>query len=68
MAQIVFAGFLPFTAISIELHYVFAAVWGQSVYTLFGILLVAVSLLVLVASFLVVAFTYFQLAAEDHKW
>lgn len=31
IAQMFVAGFLPFSAISIELHYIFAAVWGHKV-------------------------------------
>ena len=66
--QMLLAGFLPFSAISIELHYIFAAVWGHHVYTLFGILLLAFCLLSIVTSFVVVAMTYFQLTAEDYRW
>ena len=67
-AQFFMAGFLPFSAISIELHYIFASVWGHKVYTLYGILGLAFGLLTIVTSFIVIALTYFQLAAEDHKW
>ncbi len=66
--QMALAGFLPFSAISIELHYIFASVWGHKVYTLYGILAIAFGLLVLVTAFIVIALTYFQLAAEDHRW
>lgn len=31
-------GFLPFSAISVELYYIFATVWGREQYTLYGIL------------------------------
>jgi transmembrane 9 superfamily protein 1 len=37
-------------------------------YTLFGILALAAALLVLVTAFVVIALTYFQLAAEDWRW
>jgi len=67
-AQLFMAGFLPFSAISIELHYIFASVWGHKVYTLYGILFLAFGLLTVVTSFIVIALTYFQLAAEDHRW
>ena len=62
------AGFLPFSAIYIELHYIFASMWGHQIYTLFGILLLAFVLLVIVTSFITVALLYFQLAREDHRW
>lgn len=61
------AGFLPFSAIYIELHYIFAAIWGHKIYTLFGILFIAFCLLVFVTSFITVALLYFQLAKEDHR-
>lgn len=67
-AQVLLAGFLPFSAISIELHYIFASVWGHKVYTLFGILFLAFVLCTVVTSFIVIALTYFQLAVEDHRW
>jgi len=66
--HVVVSGFLPFSAIYIELHYIFASIWGHQVYTLFGILLLAFLLLVIVTSFITVAMLYFQLAKEDHRW
>jgi hypothetical protein len=66
--QVLIAGFLPFSAIYIELHYIFASMWGHQIYTLFGILLLAFLLLCIVTSFITVALLYFQLAREDHRW
>jgi hypothetical protein len=66
--QILIAGFLPFSAIYIELHYIFASMWGHQIYTLFGILFLAFLLLVTVTSFITIALLYFQLAREDHRW
>jgi hypothetical protein len=66
--QILIAGFLPFSAIYIELHYIFASIWGHQIYTLFGILFLAFILLIIVTSFITVALLYFQLAREDHRW
>jgi len=43
-------------------------VWGHKAYTLFGILFLAFALLTVVTSFIVVALTYNQLAAEDWRW
>jgi len=67
-AQMFMAGFLPFSAIYIELHYIFASVWGHKIYTLFGILFIAFIMLFIVTSFITVALVYFQLAREDHRW
>eukprot|EP00164_Ancoracysta_twista_P006677 GFYU01009336.1.p1 GENE.GFYU01009336.1~~GFYU01009336.1.p1 ORF type:complete len:380 (+),score=104.43 GFYU01009336.1:3-1142(+) len=62
------SGFLPFSAIYIELHYIFASMWGHKLYTLYGILLLAFILLIVVTSFITIAMTYFQLTVEDHRW
>lgn len=67
-AQLLMAGFLPFSAIYIELHYIFAAIWGHKIYTLFGILYLAFIMLVIVTSFITIALLYFQLTREDHRW
>mmetsp|Transcript_14470 Transcript_14470/g.25928 ORF Transcript_14470/g.25928 Transcript_14470/m.25928 type:complete len:598 (+) Transcript_14470:86-1879(+) len=68
LLQFLIAGFMPFSSIYIELHFVFASIWGHKVYTLFGILLMALTLLLVVTSFTSVALTYYQLAVEDHHW
>jgi len=68
VCQVFMAGFLPFSAIYIELHYIFASVWGHKLYTLYGILFIAFLMLIIVTSFITVALTYFQLAIEDHRW
>ena len=44
------AGFLPFSAIYIELHYIFASLWGLKIYTLFGILFLAFIMLIIAMS------------------
>lgn len=66
--QLCLAGILPFSAIYIQVHYVFSAIWGHQVYTLFGILCLAFLLLIVVASFISIACVYFQLTAEDWRW
>lgn len=62
------AGFLPFTAIYVELHYIFTSMWGHQIYTMFGVLFCAFSLLVVVTSSITVSLLYFQLSREDHRW
>lgn len=66
--QMTVAGFLPFSAIYIELYYIFASVWGHKTYTVYSILLIVFVLLLVVTSFVNIALTYFTLAAEDHQW
>ncbi|XP_064972217.1 transmembrane 9 superfamily member 2 [Musa acuminata AAA Group] len=66
--QMMMAGFLPFSAIYIELYYIFASVWGHKIYTIYSILFIVFIILIIVTAFITVALTYFQLAAEDHEW
>jgi len=64
LVHILVGGFLPFSAVYIEMHYIFEAMWGHKIYTLFGILFLAICLVVLVTAFITIALTYFQLAVE----
>jgi len=66
--QMVMAGFLPFSAIYIELFYLYSSVWGHSTYQLFGILFLVAIILLIVTACITVALTYFQLSMEDHRW
>lgn len=68
LPQMAMAGFLPFSAIFIELYYIFASVWGHQIYTIYSILFIVFIILLIVTAFGNVALTYFQLAAEDHEW
>lgn len=68
VTQIFATGFLPFSAIYIELHYIFNSIWGPRIYSLYGILLLAWVMLLLVAGTVTVLFSYFHLNAEDHRW
>lgn len=66
--QMIMAGFLPFSAIYIELYYIFASIWSLKVYTIYSILFIVFCILIVVTAFITIALTYFQLAAEDHRW
>ncbi|GMY24765.1 transmembrane 9 superfamily member 2-like [Fagus crenata] len=68
LPQMAMAGFLPFSAIYIELYYIFASVWGHRIYTIYSILFIVFIILLIVTAFITMALTYFQLAAEDHEW
>ncbi|XP_042896527.1 transmembrane 9 superfamily member 1 isoform X2 [Parasteatoda tepidariorum] len=67
-AQCAIGGFLPFSAISVELYYIFATVWGREQYTLYGVLFIVFFILLSVTACISIALTYFQLSAEDYKW
>ena len=66
--QMMIAGFLPFSAIYIELYYIFASVWGHKIYTIYSILCIVFAILLIVTAFMTIAITYFQLAVEDYQW
>jgi len=66
--QLLAVGFLPFSSIYIELHYIFNSIWGSKIYTLYGMLLLAFLMLLCVAATVTVLFTYFHLNAEDYRW
>eukprot|EP00043_Microstomoeca_roanoka_P007486 m.71973 g.71973 ORF g.71973 m.71973 type:complete len:595 (-) comp13844_c0_seq1:43-1827(-) len=66
--QLAIGGFLPFSAISVELYYIFATVWGRELYTLYGILMLVFIILLSVAACFSIALTYFQLSGEDYRW
>lgn len=68
LAHMVIGGFLPFSAISVELYYIFTTLWGRDQYTLYGILAVVFMILLCVTACISVALTYFQLASEDYRW
>lgn len=66
--QLFIAGFLPFSAIYIELYYVFISIWGHQLFAPFGILYLVFCILLLVVACITISLTYFQLSAEDHRW
>lgn len=66
--QMIIAGFLPFSAIYIELFYIFNSVWARGSYQLFGILSLVFVILLIVTACITIAVTYFQLAMEDWRW
>ncbi len=68
LTHMVIGGFLPFSAISVELYYIFSTMWGRDTYTLYGILAVVFLILLSVTASISVALTYFQLASEDYRW
>lgn len=66
--QMFIGGLLPFSAILIQLHHLYASMWGYRIYTLPGILFVTFVILVILTAILSVGLTYIQLSVEDHRW
>ncbi|KAH7561235.1 hypothetical protein ACOSQ2_016349 [Xanthoceras sorbifolium] len=61
-------GLLSFSAIALELHHLYASLWGYKICTLPSILFVMFIILILLTAMLSVGLTYIQLSAEDHEW
>ncbi|KAF9593739.1 hypothetical protein IFM89_024877 [Coptis chinensis] len=66
--QIFLGGLLPFSAIFIELHYLYASMWGHKIFIVYSILFIVFIILILITVILSIGFTYFQLSVEDHEW
>jgi hypothetical protein len=66
--QMAIAGFLPFILIQTELYYIFASVWGYSIYTFYSFLFIIFITLLIVTALITATLTHLQLAAEDHRW
>ncbi|KAB1227197.1 putative phagocytic receptor 1b [Morella rubra] len=66
--QMFVAGLVSFSAIVLELHHLYASLWGYKIYTLPSILLITFIILLILTSMLSVSLTYIQLSAEDHEW
>ena len=62
------AGFLPFSAIFVELYYIVISLWGHQQYTPFGILYLSFVILLGVTACINVSLTYLQLSMENHEW
>lgn len=66
--QMFLAGFLPFSAVVLELHQLYSSLWGYKICTLSSILFVTFIILILLTAILSVGLTYMQLSMEDHEW
>ncbi|XP_052178171.1 transmembrane 9 superfamily member 5 [Diospyros lotus] len=66
--QMFLGGFLPFSAIVLELHNLYASMWGYKIFTHSRVLLVMFVILLILVAILSVGLTYIQLTLEDHEW
>lgn len=58
----------PIVTILLEIHFVMQALWAGQVYYVFGFLMLAVILWVLVTALVTVSHLYYVLCYEDHRW
>lgn len=68
MSHFLIGGLLPFSSIYVEMFYIFGSMWGNMYYTYYGLLTVALFLLILVTFLLTIGITYFTLTCENWKW
>ncbi|XP_045832320.1 transmembrane 9 superfamily member 5 [Trifolium pratense] len=66
--QMFIGGFVPFSAIVLQLHQVYASMWGYKIYTLPGILVATLITVVVIVALVNIGLTYIQLSVEDHEW
>lgn len=59
---------MPFSAVALEWHQLYATLWGFKIYTSPGIMLFAFIVLILLSASVGVILTYIQLSGEDHEW
>lgn len=66
--QMFIGGLLPFSAIVLELHHLYASLWGFKIYTLYGVLFIMFVVLIMLTTLISIGLTYIQLYLEDHDW
>ncbi|KDO36860.1 hypothetical protein CISIN_1g029473mg [Citrus sinensis] len=66
--QMFIVGLLSFSIIALELHHLYASLWGYKIFTLPGILFVMFIILLVLTAILSIGLTYIQLSVEDHEW
>lgn len=66
--QMFIVGLLSFSTIALELHHLYASLWGYKIFTLPGILFVMFIILLVLTAILSIGLTYIQLSVEDHEW
>ncbi|MED6224706.1 hypothetical protein PIB30_086607 [Stylosanthes scabra] len=66
--QMFIGGLVPFSAIVLQLHQVYASMWGYKIYTLPSILFVTFITAIVIISLVNIGLTYIQLSVEDHEW
>lgn len=65
---IVAGGLLPFANMSVEIHFIFTAIWSYKVYYSFAFAAAQLGLLILCISCVSITVTYVLLNSEDARW
>ncbi|GMT32006.1 hypothetical protein PFISCL1PPCAC_23303, partial [Pristionchus fissidentatus] len=66
--QALIGGLLPFSAIAVELSYIYSTMWGRETYTLYPVIAIVFCILIVVTACCSIGLTYMQLNAENYHW
>lgn len=66
--QMFLGGLVPFSAVALEWHQLYASLWGFKIHTSPGIMLFTFIVLILLSASVGIILTYIQLSGEDHEW
>lgn len=66
--QMFIGGLVPFGAVVLQLHQLYASMWGYKIYTLPGMLFVTFIAVILITALVNIGLTYIQISLEDHEW
>lgn len=66
--QVFLGGLVPFSAVVLEWHQLFASLWGFKIYTSPQIMLFTFIVLIFLSASVGIILTYIQLSGEDHEW
>lgn len=64
----VVSGLIPFSAIYLEMYFLFSAVWGHKVFQVYEMLAIVFIILIIVTLITTVSAIYFQLVSENYLW
>lgn len=66
--QAVICGLMPFSAIYVEMYFMFGAVWGHKIFQVYEMLGIVFVILMIVTTITTASAVYFQLVMENYKW
>ncbi|CAN8311790.1 unnamed protein product [Cochlearia groenlandica] len=66
--QMFLGGLVPFSAIALEWHQLYASLWGFKIHTSPGIMFFTFVVLIFLSASVGIILTYIQLSGEDHEW
>ncbi|KAJ3437776.1 transmembrane 9 superfamily member [Anaeramoeba flamelloides] len=62
------SGILPFSLIHLEVFSIYNSIWGNHIFKLYSILIIAFFLMIVLIIFTTIVLIYYQLTLENYKW